>query len=234
MQSSSGAPASRCSRNTRQADKSLFAHVFPTDWSLVEGTDVALAAFSQTENDERTSNRKGETAQNNHVVFLCFSRVYSQHTLSLQNSHCTLLELLRAWATRAPKSMNYLPENEALRKVKQQEASRGTMPHPGQRDLLFYNRKLKCLVAAELKQGLFRPEYKGQMELYLRWLAKRDRTFRRARPAASLREVTSQGRRRSGADQVPVMALLDPDDRTVPWLGAGDRRRSQRCFRASM
>ncbi len=39
-------------------------------------------------------------------------------------------------------------------------------------DLLFYNRKLKRLVAVELKQGIFRAEYKGQMELYLRWLAK--------------------------------------------------------------
>jgi hypothetical protein len=39
-------------------------------------------------------------------------------------------------------------------------------------DLLLYNRKLKRLVAVELKQGSFRPEYKGQMELYLRWLAK--------------------------------------------------------------
>ena len=39
-------------------------------------------------------------------------------------------------------------------------------------DLLFYNRKLKRLVAVELKQGRFQPEYKGQMELYLRWLAK--------------------------------------------------------------
>lgn len=39
-------------------------------------------------------------------------------------------------------------------------------------DLLFYNRKLKRLVAVELKQGNFKPEYKGQMELYLRWLAK--------------------------------------------------------------
>jgi predicted nuclease of restriction endonuclease-like (RecB) superfamily len=37
-------------------------------------------------------------------------------------------------------------------------------------DLLFYNRKLKRLVVVELKQGSFKPEYKGQMELYLRWL----------------------------------------------------------------
>ncbi len=39
-------------------------------------------------------------------------------------------------------------------------------------DLLFYNRKLKRLVAIELKLGDFQADYKGQMELYLRWLAK--------------------------------------------------------------
>jgi predicted nuclease of restriction endonuclease-like (RecB) superfamily len=42
-------------------------------------------------------------------------------------------------------------------------------------DLLFYNRKLKRLVVVELKQGSFKPEYKGQMELYLRWLARHER-----------------------------------------------------------
>ena len=41
-------------------------------------------------------------------------------------------------------------------------------------DLLFYNRKLKRLIVVELKQGSFKPEYKGQMELYLRWLAKHE------------------------------------------------------------
>lgn len=39
-------------------------------------------------------------------------------------------------------------------------------------DLLFYNRKLKKLIAIDLKIGDFKPEYKGQMELYLRWLDK--------------------------------------------------------------
>lgn len=42
-------------------------------------------------------------------------------------------------------------------------------------DLVFYNRKLKRLVVVELKQGSFKPEYKSQMELYLRWLAKHER-----------------------------------------------------------
>jgi predicted nuclease of restriction endonuclease-like (RecB) superfamily len=41
-------------------------------------------------------------------------------------------------------------------------------------DLLFYNRRLKRLVAIELKMDDFRAEHKGQMELYLRWLAKHE------------------------------------------------------------
>ena len=42
-------------------------------------------------------------------------------------------------------------------------------------DLLFYNRKLKKLIAIDLKIGDFKAEYKGQMELYLRWLNKYER-----------------------------------------------------------
>jgi len=42
-------------------------------------------------------------------------------------------------------------------------------------DLLFYNRKLRRLVAVELKIGEFKAAYKGQMELYLRWLDKYER-----------------------------------------------------------
>ena len=39
-------------------------------------------------------------------------------------------------------------------------------------DLLFYHRKLKRLVAIELKIDKFKAKYKGQMELYLKWLEK--------------------------------------------------------------
>jgi predicted nuclease of restriction endonuclease-like (RecB) superfamily len=39
-------------------------------------------------------------------------------------------------------------------------------------DLLFFHRKLKRLVAIELKLGKFKAAHKGQMELYLRWLKK--------------------------------------------------------------
>jgi len=39
-------------------------------------------------------------------------------------------------------------------------------------DLLFYHRKLKRLVAIDLKLDRFKAQYKGQMELYLRYLEK--------------------------------------------------------------
>jgi predicted nuclease of restriction endonuclease-like (RecB) superfamily len=41
-------------------------------------------------------------------------------------------------------------------------------------DLLFYHRRLRCLVAIELKLGEFEAAFKGQMELYLRWLEKHE------------------------------------------------------------
>ena len=39
-------------------------------------------------------------------------------------------------------------------------------------DLIFYHRKLRCFVVIDLKLDKFRAEYKGQMELYLRYLEK--------------------------------------------------------------
>lgn len=39
-------------------------------------------------------------------------------------------------------------------------------------DLLFYHRRLKCLVAIDLKLGEFEAAHKGTMELYLRYLEK--------------------------------------------------------------
>jgi Uncharacterized conserved protein len=41
-------------------------------------------------------------------------------------------------------------------------------------DLLFYHRRLKCLVAIDLKIGEFVAGFKGQMELYLRYLQKHE------------------------------------------------------------
>ncbi len=41
-------------------------------------------------------------------------------------------------------------------------------------DLLFYHRRLRRLIAIDLKLGDFQAEHKGKMELYLRWLAKHE------------------------------------------------------------
>lgn len=39
---------------------------------------------------------------------------------------------------------------------------------------IMYYRRLHCLVAIDLKLGKFEAAYKGQMELYLRWLEKHE------------------------------------------------------------
>lgn len=42
-------------------------------------------------------------------------------------------------------------------------------------DLLFFHRELRRLVAIDLKLGKFKPEYEGQMLLYLRYLNQNER-----------------------------------------------------------
>lgn len=51
-------------------------------------------------------------------------------------------------------------------------------------DLLFYHRKLKRLVLIELKIGEFIPHYKGQVELYLKWLSKYEKQEGEEEPIA--------------------------------------------------
>jgi predicted nuclease of restriction endonuclease-like (RecB) superfamily len=49
-------------------------------------------------------------------------------------------------------------------------------------DLLFYHRGLRRLVAIELKLGEFKAAYKGQMELYLAWLDRYERSQGEEKP----------------------------------------------------
>lgn len=42
-------------------------------------------------------------------------------------------------------------------------------------DLLFYHRSLRRIIVVDLKLGKFKPEYEGQMKLYLRYLDKNER-----------------------------------------------------------
>lgn len=68
-------------------------------------------------------------------------------------------------------------------------------------DLLLYNRKLRRLVAVELKVGEFRAEWKGQMELYLRWLARHEQEAGESPP---LGIILCTGRKR---EQIELLEL---------------------------
>lgn len=68
-------------------------------------------------------------------------------------------------------------------------------------DLLFYNRKLRRLVAVELKIGEFKAADKGQMELYLRWLDKHEREPGEASPVGI---ILCTGKKR---EQVELLEL---------------------------
>jgi len=68
-------------------------------------------------------------------------------------------------------------------------------------DLLFYNRRLKRLVAIDLKLDDFRAEHKGQMELYLRWLAKHEQEPGEAPP---LGIILCSGKKR---EQIELLEL---------------------------
>jgi hypothetical protein len=71
-------------------------------------------------------------------------------------------------------------------------------------DLLFYHRKLKRLIAIDLKIGPFEAAYKGQMELYLRWLEKNAMEDGEAPPIGLI--LCAEGNR----EQIELMQL-DPE-----------------------
>lgn len=60
-------------------------------------------------------------------------------------------------------------------------------------DLLFYHRRLKCLVVIDLKLGKFEAGFKGQMELYLRWLEKYEMVEGENRPIGLLLCAEAKG-----------------------------------------
>lgn len=68
-------------------------------------------------------------------------------------------------------------------------------------DLLFYHRRLKRLVAIELKIDRFKAAHKGQMELYLNWLDKHERQADEAAPIGLI--LCTQ----AGTEQVELLNL---------------------------
>jgi predicted nuclease of restriction endonuclease-like (RecB) superfamily len=72
-------------------------------------------------------------------------------------------------------------------------------------DLLFYHRHLRRLVAIDLKIGKFEPGFKGQMELYLRWLDKYERAAGEAAPIGLI--LCAQ----AGAEQMELLQIGQGD-----------------------
>ena len=79
-------------------------------------------------------------------------------------------------------------------------------------DLLMYHRKLKCLVAIDLKLGEFEPGYKGQMELYLSWL---DRNEREKAEEAPIGLILCE---KAGPQQISLLQLDRGNIRVAEYL----------------
>jgi predicted nuclease of restriction endonuclease-like (RecB) superfamily len=81
-------------------------------------------------------------------------------------------------------------------------------------DLLFYHRKLNCLVAIDLKLGKFKPKYKGQMELYLKYLQKHDRQSHENPPIGLL--LCSEG----NTEHIELLLLDEENIKVAQYLTA--------------
>jgi predicted nuclease of restriction endonuclease-like (RecB) superfamily len=79
-------------------------------------------------------------------------------------------------------------------------------------DLLFYHRKLKRLVAIDLKLGKFKPQYKAQMELYLRWLERNEMEEGEQKPIGLL--LCSEG----NTEHIELLMLDESEIKVAQYL----------------
>ncbi|MCF8370610.1 MAG: DUF1016 domain-containing protein [Bacteroidales bacterium] len=79
-------------------------------------------------------------------------------------------------------------------------------------DLLFFHRKLKRLIAIDLKLGKFKAEYKGKMELYLRWLEKYEMQSGEEKPLGLI--LCAEG----NTEQIELLQLEQSGIRTAEYL----------------
>lgn len=79
-------------------------------------------------------------------------------------------------------------------------------------ELLFYHRKLKRLVTIDLKLGKIKPEYKAQMELYLRWLQKNEMQKCEQKPLGLL--LCSEG----NSEHVELLLLDEKDIKAAQYF----------------
>lgn len=79
-------------------------------------------------------------------------------------------------------------------------------------DLLFYHRSLRRLVAIDLKLGKFKPEYEGQMLLYLRYLNKNERKVGEESPIGLI--LCSEG----NTEHIEYLMLEDGDIKVAQYF----------------
>ncbi len=79
-------------------------------------------------------------------------------------------------------------------------------------DLLFYHRKLKRLVAIDLKLDRFKAKYKGQMELYLRYLEKYETEKEEETPIGLI--LCAEGSK----EQIELLKLENSEIRVAEYL----------------
>lgn len=79
-------------------------------------------------------------------------------------------------------------------------------------DLLFYHRKLNRLVAIDLKLGKFKPAYKAQMELYLKYLQKYEQQPREQSPIGLL--LCSEG----NTEHIELLLLGEENIKVAQYL----------------
>jgi predicted nuclease of restriction endonuclease-like (RecB) superfamily len=79
-------------------------------------------------------------------------------------------------------------------------------------DLLFYHRKLRRLVAIDLKIGKFKPKYKAQMELYLKWLARYEMQTGEEKPIGLL--LCSEG----NTEHIELLMLDEKEIKVAQYL----------------
>lgn len=79
-------------------------------------------------------------------------------------------------------------------------------------DLLFYHRKLNRLIAIDLKLGKFKPAYKAQMELYLRYLQKYEQQAHEQAPIGLL--LCSEG----NTEHIELLLLGEENIKVAQYL----------------
>ena len=96
-------------------------------------------------------------------------------------------------------------------------------------DLLFYHRKLRRLIAIDLKITKFKAAYKGQMELYLQWLDKYERQHEEESPLGLI--LCTEG----GKEQIELLKLDKAGIKVAQYLTElPDKRLIEEQLRKSM